>query len=623
MPKFIAALLVVLGSLSVAHAESTPQWVQVQSDHFTVITDSNDKQARHVAGQFERMRALFAALFPAKVGDAGARITVFALKDRKGFQALVPPAYLAKGSLELAGLFLRTPDENYILVRLDSGGEHPYSIVYHEYTHFLLRKSEWIPLWLNEGLAEFYQNTEIEGKDVRLGEPSPGDIAYLRDHPLLPLTTLLAVDHNSPYYHEENKGSVFYAESWALTHFIQTTDFTTKTDRLQAYARLLQQHQDPVTAARQAFGDLGQLQKALTEYIGQRSFKAFTVKQSFNTDEASFKSTPISLPDVDALRADILIGDERTGEAKAMLDKVLADDPKNTIAHESEGNLCMRQRDTECARKWFSEAVQLGSQSAMANYYFAVFSMQAGDKDSGAAIESSLHSTIKSEPNFAPAYDALAHFYAMHDEKLDEAHTLFAHAIELEPEQLNYRLNASSLEVQRKQYPNAIRILQAAMDLTSKPDQIAMLQSRIAQVKAYQEGPPRMMSGSVTVTSAGTTATTTDGKTFTVSAAQPETPEKIWPVAEASAKHHTVTGTLHEVKCAYPTTLTLKLDQGAKTVPLFTANYYKVPFGAANFTPPDNLNPCEAIEGMKARIEYADVTDPDVTGQIVSIILSK
>jgi len=123
--------------------------------------------------------------------------------------------------------------------------------------------------------------------------------------------------------------------------------------------------------------------------------------------------------------------------------------------------------------------------------------------------------------------------------------------------------------------------------------------------------------------SSASSATTTDGKTFAVTAEQPASEEKVYPVAAASAKHHIVNGTLKEVKCTYPTVLTLKLDQGAKSVPLFSANYYKVTYGAANFTPPDNLNPCTAIEGMKARIEYADVTDPDVTGQIVSIILSK
>jgi tetratricopeptide (TPR) repeat protein len=630
MPKLLAALLLLLGAFSVAHAESNPQWVQVQSDHFTVITDSSDKQARHIDGQFERMRSIFSTLFPARVADSGPRIIVFAFKDRKGFNALEPAAYLAKGSLQLAGLFLRTPDKNYILVRLDTEGEHPYSIVYHEYTHFLMRKSEWIPLWLNEGLAEFYQNTEIEGKDVRLGEPSPDDILYLRDHPLLPLTTLLAVDHNSPYYHEENKGSVFYAESWALTHYIQLNDFTHKTQHLQDYAKLLQQHQDPVTAAQHAFGDLGQLQKALTEYIGQRSFQLFTMKGTYTVDEASFKSVPISASDVDAIRADVLVGDDRTGDASALLDKVLGEDPKNTLARESQGFLCMRKQDMECACKWFTEAVKLGSQSAMANYYFAVMSLQTGVKGSDDAIEASLLTAIKLEPNFAPSYDTLAHFYAIHNEKFDEAHALFAHAIELEPQQLNYRLNASSLEMQRNQYDNAVRILEAAAALATKPDQIQMLQSRIAQIKNFQTQREKSDSAALStdvptsaVTTSATNAVTADGKTFTVSAAASETPEKTWPVAEASAKHHIVTGTLREVKCAYPTTLTLKLDQGAKSVPLFSANYYKVEYGAANFTPPDNLNPCTAIEGMKARIEYADVTDSDVTGQIVSIILSK
>ena len=62
--------------------------------------------------------------------------------------------------------------------------------------------------------------------------------SYLRQQRLLPLTTLLKVDHNSPYYHEDNKGSVFYAESWALVHYLEITDFDNKTNRLQDYMRL-------------------------------------------------------------------------------------------------------------------------------------------------------------------------------------------------------------------------------------------------------------------------------------------------------------------------------------------------------------------------------------------------
>ena len=222
------------------------------------------------------MRTVFHILMPSASDDAAAPITVVALKDRTSFRTLEPEAYLGKGMLDLAGLFLRAPDKNYVLMRLDTEGEHPYSTVYHEYTHYMLRKAEsWIPVWLNEGLAEFYQNTDLTSKDVDLGQPSANNILYLRQQRLLPLTTLLKVDHNSPYYHEENKGSVFYAESWALVHYLEITDFENKTHRLQDYMRLLMQHEDSVTAAQHAFGDLTKLEQALNSYISGGNFKQF------------------------------------------------------------------------------------------------------------------------------------------------------------------------------------------------------------------------------------------------------------------------------------------------------------------------------------------------------------
>jgi hypothetical protein len=91
-------------------------------------------------------------MFPQAHVDPGTPIVVLAVKDKKDFQSLEPEAYLAKGQIELAGLFLRAPDKNYVLLRLDAQGEHPYATVYHEYTHLLSSRAEaWLPLWLNEG----------------------------------------------------------------------------------------------------------------------------------------------------------------------------------------------------------------------------------------------------------------------------------------------------------------------------------------------------------------------------------------------------------------------------------------------------------------------------------------
>ena len=239
------------------------------------------------------LRAVFRVLMPSGSDDPAAPIVVLALKDAKSFRTLEPEAYLAKNQLQLAGLFIRAQNRNYVLTRLDSEGDHPYSTVYHEYTHYMLRRADpWMPLWMNEGLAEFYQNTQLQEKDVRVGQASVDDILYLRQNRLLPLRTLLTVDHNSPYYHDEQKGSVFYAESWALMHYLQMQDFEGKTHHVLDYAKLVEQNVDSVTAAQRTFGDLDKLQKSLESYVAGGSFKEFRLLSPVDFTESAFEVRP-------------------------------------------------------------------------------------------------------------------------------------------------------------------------------------------------------------------------------------------------------------------------------------------------------------------------------------------
>ena len=291
LPKFPPFLLVaaLLAATFASARDKNDNWIQVTSPHFVVVTNANEKQGRRVADQFERMRFVFHKLFPKMKVDSGAPIIVLAIKDEKDFRALEPEAYLAKGSLKLGGLFLRTADKNYVLMRLDAEGDHPYSVVYHEYTHLLTSKSESMPLWLNEGLAEFYQNTDIHEKDVWLGEPSSESLYVLRQGQWLPLPVLFTVDHNSPYYHEENKGSIFYAESWAVVHYLEVNDFLKKTERIGTYLTLLSQKVDPQTAATKAFGDLKALETAVSSYVRQGGLSFFKMPTSTEVDNSSFK----------------------------------------------------------------------------------------------------------------------------------------------------------------------------------------------------------------------------------------------------------------------------------------------------------------------------------------------
>jgi tetratricopeptide (TPR) repeat protein len=631
----IAILFLFAVTLSASAKDSADHWFEVRSQHFVVLTDTNEKQARRIASQFERMRSVFHLLMPTASDSAGSPIFVLALKDKKAFQTLEPEAYLAKGQLDLAGMFMRAPDKNYILLRLDAQGEHPFATVYHEYTHFMMRDaSEWIPLWLNEGLAEFYQNTDIQEKDVLLGQPSQDDILYLRQNRLLPLTTLLKVDQTSPYYHEEQKGSVFYAESWALTHYIEITDRQKGTHRLEDYAKLLIKKEDPVVAAQQAFGDLNQLQRSLNSYISQGQFMMFKMNTAITADQSTFQVRAIPTCDADAIRADVLVYNQRTKDAQALIDSTLRDDPKNALAHETMGYLKFREGDMQAARKLYGEAVQLDSQSYLAHYYYAVMSMRSADNGQDPEIESSLRTCMKLNPNFAPAYDALAMHYSMDPAKAHEAHMLNIQAISLDPDNLNYRLNAAAVLMSDHRDDDAINVLKVASHVAKTPEQVASVQARIGQIEQYRTAVVRSRqaeseapSQTVAVSAKDTrtmTLTSSDGRNFVI---KPNTAQESpkYPTEAPTGLHHTAKGILRSVQCSYPSILTLEVDQAGKApaVSVYRNDFYQIEFTVTNFTPKSDINPCTDIEGLKAKVEYAEVSDKSIAGQIISIELSK
>src|SRR3984885_7662642 len=447
MSKRLLLLLPLLAAVSASARDKSENWIEVRSPHFIVVTNSNEKQGRRVADQFERMRSVFHAAIPKLEIDPGSPIVVLAIKDEKDFRSLEPEAYLAKGSLKIGGLFLRAPDKNYVLMRLDAEGEHPYAVIYHEYTHLLLGKTaEWMPLWLNEGMAEFYENTEIHEKDVSLGERSRGDIMLRRQSRLLPLATLFTVDRKSPYYHEEDNGSIFYAESWALTHYLRVKEREDNTPRLSPYLELVNQKVDPVIAATRAFGDLKHLQSALESDIRQGGFTYFKLSTTTEVDDSAFKVQALPLAQADAVRADFLAYSGRTADAQALLDQVLQEDPNNVSAQETKGFMEFRQGHADEARKRYAQAVQLDSQNFLAQYYFAAISMSSPLTTSDEArVEASLRSAIKLNPSFAPAFDGLAVFLGLHHRNLEEARMMGLTAISLDPANVGYRINVANI----------------------------------------------------------------------------------------------------------------------------------------------------------------------------------
>ena len=99
--------------------------IEVRSEHFIVNTNSNEKAGAEDRRAIRTHAVEFHAGVPQQLPiDPPSPVIVLAIRDEKDFRALEPAEYLKKGQLQLGGLFLRAPDKNYMLMRIDAEGDH-------------------------------------------------------------------------------------------------------------------------------------------------------------------------------------------------------------------------------------------------------------------------------------------------------------------------------------------------------------------------------------------------------------------------------------------------------------------------------------------------------------------
>jgi TonB family protein len=489
MPQRTYYLFFLLGALVSSAAAQGDTWLEVHTPHFTVVSNSPEKDARRVSRQFERMQAVLVRVFPEAGLDSAAPITVFAVQDKRTLETLEPTVYLGKGQLNLVGLFLHSPENNYVLLLMNAPGLHPYSTIYHEYTHFVLnRTGQWMPLWLSEGLAQYYQTTEIFDDKVHFGKLDPYVMNLLQRNQPLPLTTLLAVDQHSPYYHEEDKGSVFYSESWLLTHYLKTRDDLEGTHRVLDYLDLLHQGGNPVTAATQAFGDLDTLQTDLRTYIAKGNYGSQDINGSTDADESSFEVRALSQVESSNLRAEFLAHDQRESDARALLQDVMREDPTNVRARETMALISIRLGNFDEARKWGEQAIKLKPESFFANYLVGVAGVRKSPSDPAAKarVAESVRAALRLNPSFAPAYDLQGILLGLQGNRDGEAHRLIQKSIEMDPSAIGFRVDDANVLMQMNRPQEAIETLELALKMAHTSEETASVESVLGAAHKFQ-----------------------------------------------------------------------------------------------------------------------------------------
>jgi tetratricopeptide (TPR) repeat protein len=458
-------------------------WVEVRSPNFIVVSNAGEKQARRTVIQFEQVHTLFREWLAVAQGHPSPVITVFAMKDEKSLGDLLPE-YWTKGHMHPSGVFAYRMNQYYAAVNLDAQGTNPFATMYHEYYHSLtMPYFPELPTWLSEGLADFFGQSQISGNIATMGMADPALIDVLRNNRLIPLDVLFHVDATSPYYNEENKTSVFYAESWALTHYLMIGDKQAHRQMLVDYANALSSGKTQDQAAAEAFGDLKKLQDQLSQYIGKFSFMYFQMKAPAEPPPGDIQARPISDAEEEAYRGGFF-SIRRRPEAKQILQNAVNLDPKLALAHQNLGIEEFLEGNKDSALDSISEAVKLDPANGFTRYLRANLTFfGAGGFPQDSQIEEDLRLAIAANPDFAPANALLGLYLSSRRKSSDEALAFSKKAVALEPGNAEFIFYLAQVLAQMQRYGDAKFVAEKARASARNPQDRARLDQFIVSVQ--------------------------------------------------------------------------------------------------------------------------------------------
>jgi hypothetical protein len=429
--------------------EHPDAWIEIRSPHFTVKSNATEKLARGIARQFEEIRAAFQEAFPELRVDPGKPMIVLAVKDEESMKTLLPEFWQVEGGVHPSGLYVTSFDENFAILRVDvtATEENPYQALYHEYAHAILRLNyRELPAWLSEGMSDFLGNTIVTGTDVELGHLNATELKLLQRSALMPIDTLMKVDKASALYNEKDRASIFYAEAWALVHYLSLDPEGSKNEPLIRYLKAYEESDDASAAGRHAFGDLVELEKKLQHYAGQKTFRSQRLKSALAISDADFSMRAISRAEALVAEADFLQHNLHEREAQPLLAEAVALEPKLAALHAYLGYVKYIHFYDEEAEKEFSEAERLDPKDFRPVFYLAElnYRKKGFSPQMTPQIVASLERTLQLNDSFAPAYAFLSIAYLQEPETRPKALDAALKASALEPTSMAYAVNAAN-----------------------------------------------------------------------------------------------------------------------------------------------------------------------------------
>lgn len=397
-----------------ALAHPAPNWILERSPHFEIYSQAGGGETRAALVWFEQLRTLFRQQIGPNL-DSLPPVRVIAFRSVEEYA----PYRLRPTS---DAYFAGTGAENYIVMPKLGPAEFP--IAAHEYTHLVLHATGLhVPLWLSEGLAEFFSTVRIRESASSVGADLPARSSTLRRYAWIPLSQLLSMSRQA-LTEGRDRVDLFYAESWALTDMLVLSP--EYASHFQDLIASLSEEASSAGALAQIYGKpLDAVARDLHNWVDGHVSSSVPLPGVEIGGIGIQRSIPSPLA-VRALIAGLLLATGQFDRAEPLYRELEKESPSDGDIAVALGTIALRKHDGTTARREWKRAIDLGARNAVLCYQYATLADKAGLP--GDEILPVLERAVLLKPDFDDAryrlalleksagrYElALADFRAMH-----------------------------------------------------------------------------------------------------------------------------------------------------------------------------------------------------------------
>jgi hypothetical protein len=450
-----AAAAALLGAVPAAAA-----WRKAESDNFIVYSQASEGKIREQVALLEDYNSFLRLLTGVTDPAPANKLPVYLVRGQKQLREVrhdIPA--------QVAGFYRPNPEGIAAFAddRAGGWGAGEDQVLLHEIAHhFMMQyRPAAYPAWFVEGFAEYVSTASFKPNQIEFGQANPARASWLVRPNWLSFERVLF----QPPPHTKEEGSLYYAQSWLLTHYLMRDEV--QKEKFKAFLRARFEGVPPQKAFADSFGiEPKELEKTLRTY-GFRKMTYTRMKRASAAVAPKVTVTPLpaSADDLLLLKAALQVGAERGIEPQVLerIRAAAARYPGDTFAQRVLAQAEVFYGDGSKGEALLDGLLKDAPQDGELLYLKGMRHLVEGRREEGEKRRALFK---QARTWFARAHKAAPHHFQTlarygeslrYDERFDSDNTmnivLLAH--ELAPQVAQFRMNAANLLLMRGKHEAA------------------------------------------------------------------------------------------------------------------------------------------------------------------------